>query len=283
MSMSAAAKKCRCRTYTPQRRRGTGLRQKDDGGVGGPPSDVMDLRPVNLDSKNDRCRTYTPDGRRGTGLRQKDDGVGLTSRPQGLAGRMRSTSRRNYRCRTYTPRWAARNGTPAKGRWGGVNISTSRSRRQDEIDIEKKLSLQDLYPLSLVNPSERHCSSTTCSYVPLEVLAHIHLARKRRALLGTVVRGIESDSSTSRRLLVSLTFLFASQPRFMSFIARESAPASSMASYLSNRSTSRQYVRQRIHFGFGGRVPILRIKIADQAPLDPFHAEIGPIHCRHEL
>jgi hypothetical protein len=103
MSMSAAAKKCRCRTYTPQRRRGTGLRQKDDGGVGGPPSDVMDLRPVNLDSKNDRCRTYTPDGRRGTGLRQKDDGVGLTSRPQGLAGRMRSTSRRNYRCRTYTP------------------------------------------------------------------------------------------------------------------------------------------------------------------------------------
>jgi hypothetical protein len=55
-------------------------------------------------------------------------------------------SEKNYRCRTYTPRWAARNGTPAKGRWGGVNISTSRSRRQDEIDIEKKLSLQDLYP-----------------------------------------------------------------------------------------------------------------------------------------
>jgi hypothetical protein len=29
-------------------------------GVVDPPSEVMDLRPVNLDSKNYRCRTYTP-------------------------------------------------------------------------------------------------------------------------------------------------------------------------------------------------------------------------------
>jgi hypothetical protein len=31
----------------------------------------------------------------------------------------------------------ARSGTPVKGRWGGVNISTSRSRGRDEIEIEK--------------------------------------------------------------------------------------------------------------------------------------------------
>ena len=31
------------------------------------------------------------------------------------------------------------------------------------------------------------------------------------------------------------------------------------------------------------KVPFLRVKIADQAPLDPFHAEVGPIHRRHEL
>src|SRR5690242_19492158 len=30
-------------------------------------------------------------------------------------------------------------------------------------------------------------------------------------------------------------------------------------------------------------MPFLRVKIADQAHLDPFHAEVGPIHRRHEL
>jgi hypothetical protein len=36
-----------------------------------PPSDVMDLRPVNLDSKNYRCRTYTPARPAGNGTPTK--------------------------------------------------------------------------------------------------------------------------------------------------------------------------------------------------------------------
>jgi hypothetical protein len=49
--MSEAAKKYRCRTYTPRAGRGTGLRQKDDGGG------VADADPQ---IEKYRCRTYTP-------------------------------------------------------------------------------------------------------------------------------------------------------------------------------------------------------------------------------
>jgi hypothetical protein len=43
----------------PRGGRGNGTPIEDDGVVD-PPSDVMDLRSANLDSKNYRCRTYTP-------------------------------------------------------------------------------------------------------------------------------------------------------------------------------------------------------------------------------
>jgi hypothetical protein len=71
---------------------------------------------------------------------------------------------KKYRCRTYTPN------TPRAGEerdsgertMGGVNISTSRSRRQDEIDIEKKLSLQDLYP--------RECFARECPIIAFRLV-----------------------------------------------------------------------------------------------------------------
>jgi hypothetical protein len=43
---------------------------------------------------------------------------------------------------------------------------------QVEMSAAEKLSLQDLYPLSLVNPSEQDCFPTTSWCVALEVLAH---------------------------------------------------------------------------------------------------------------
>jgi hypothetical protein len=46
-----------------------------------PPSDVMDLRSANLDSKNSRCRTSTPPRRRGNVTAIKDDGGIELTRP----------------------------------------------------------------------------------------------------------------------------------------------------------------------------------------------------------
>jgi hypothetical protein len=71
------------------------------------------------------------------------------------------------------PAWRG-NGTPTEDDGGGSLLSAA----VNNTGI-KEFSLQDLYPLSLVNPSERHCSSTTCSCVPLEVLAHMHLAKAK--------------------------------------------------------------------------------------------------------
>jgi hypothetical protein len=80
--------------------------------------------------------------RRGTELRQKDDGVGLTARRRWISTvqrKRRSANRKNSRSRTYTPRGWRGNGTPTEDDGGG-SMSMS---------APKKLSLQDLYPLSL--------------------------------------------------------------------------------------------------------------------------------------
>jgi hypothetical protein len=113
----------------------TGLRPRTMGVVD-PPSDFMDLRPVNLDSKNYHCRTYTPSGRRGNGTPTEDDGGGRsTIRFHGFEtgeSRQQKLSLQDL----YTPR-PARNGTPVKGRWGWVDVDVGGS---------EKISLQDLYP-----------------------------------------------------------------------------------------------------------------------------------------
>jgi hypothetical protein len=74
---------------------------KDDGVVN-PPSDVMDLRSANLDSKNYRCRTSTPRGGRGNGTPIEDDGV--VNPPSDVTDlRSANLDSKNYRCRTSTP------------------------------------------------------------------------------------------------------------------------------------------------------------------------------------
>jgi hypothetical protein len=45
----------------------------------------------------------------------------------------------------------------------GLTVMTTMAVGSKPLDLNReKISLQDLYPLSLVAPSERHCLSTTC-------------------------------------------------------------------------------------------------------------------------
>jgi hypothetical protein len=68
-----------------------------------------------------RPHSWTP--RRGTGLRFEDDGVApMTS------AHVRIKPEEIIAAGPITPPPGRGNGTPVKGRWGGVNISTSRSR-----------------------------------------------------------------------------------------------------------------------------------------------------------
>jgi hypothetical protein len=134
------------------------------------------------------------EGRWGRGCRQPKKLSLQDLYPQ--PGRKRACRRRARRGRCSLT-WPPRNVTPTKGRWGVVSNDAGGSRKNiaagpispragEERDSGKrtmgvgqilstslgKLCLQDLSPLSLLNPSERHCSSTTCSCVPLEGLAH---------------------------------------------------------------------------------------------------------------
>src|SRR6187402_3103117 len=86
-------------------------------GVVNPPSDVMDLRPVNLDSKNSRCRTYTPRGGRGNGTPIEDDGGGQsTIRRHGFeTGESRQ---QKFSLQDLYPPWRARKRDSDRGRWG---------------------------------------------------------------------------------------------------------------------------------------------------------------------
>jgi hypothetical protein len=68
-------KNYRCRTYTPGGRRGTGLRQKDDGvGLTSRPQGLAG-RMRSTSRRNYRCRTYTPPAGEETGLRLRTMGV----------------------------------------------------------------------------------------------------------------------------------------------------------------------------------------------------------------
>jgi hypothetical protein len=65
--------KYRCRTYTPRRRRGTGLRQKDDGD--GPMVMITTaLTSTCRQPEKYRCRTYTPLAGSEPFHRREDDG-----------------------------------------------------------------------------------------------------------------------------------------------------------------------------------------------------------------
>jgi hypothetical protein len=112
-------------------------------------------------------------------------------------------------------------------------------------DIEKN------YRCKSYTPYQRLLCGKLFSFVQVLVV-HLmswlaHLAEPmlclflRAALLGRTNRlaAIESDSLTPQRWLNCNDIPCAHQLRFMSFIARESEPASSAASYLSNRSTNR--------------------------------------------
>jgi hypothetical protein len=96
-----------------------------------------------------RCRTSTPGAGTHRSICSKVDGVSM-------ALRSRCRQPKNYRSRTYTPKCRHASFHLLKDDGGGLT-----SRRQRNSTAAEKFSLQVLYPLSLLKPSERHCSSTT--------------------------------------------------------------------------------------------------------------------------
>jgi hypothetical protein len=81
-------------------------------GVVDPPSDLMDLRSVNLGAEKYRCKSNPPAGEESFHL-EEDDGVGVPGTDlNGL-----DVSGENF-ASDSNPRRRARNGTPTKGRWG---------------------------------------------------------------------------------------------------------------------------------------------------------------------
>jgi hypothetical protein len=88
-----AAEKISLQDLNPPRRRGTGLRQKDDGvGLTVMTTMAVGSKPLDLNREKYRCRTYTPQRRHGSFHLLKDDGVGSMVMITVAVGSMTSAS-----------------------------------------------------------------------------------------------------------------------------------------------------------------------------------------------